>query len=95
MHEQEIADRRRDAQAQRRQLFGQPWQPCIVEGNSLVDMRTVADSGGTGRYGGGVQVERPADSVDRVDDMRRPWIFEKVRVITTFSNDETSSIPAS
>ena len=45
---------------------------------------------------GAVDVEGPADAVDRVGDMgrrdhqpsrrpARPWIFEKVRVITTFS----------
>ena len=71
MDEQEIADARRDLEAQGLDLAGEPGEPFLVVLDGLRDMRLVLDRGDAGGHGRAVDVERAADAVDRIDDVGR------------------------
>ena len=58
MDEQEIADARRDLEAQGLDLAGEPGEPFLVVLDGLRDMRLVLDRGDAGGHGRAVDVER-------------------------------------
>ena len=72
MDQDEIADARRHLEAELGgQLRGQPGRHSVVVRARLLDMRGVADRGDAGRHRRRRDVERTADAVEHVDDMRR------------------------
>src|SRR5215218_1484583 len=69
--QQEIADARRDLQAQSHDFAGEPGEPSLVVLDRLREMSLVLDRRDAGRHGRAADVERPPNAIDRVSDMSR------------------------
>ena len=69
--QQEIAVARRNLQAERRDFAAQPRQPARVVGVGRREMLAIAERRGARRLRRRIDVERPADAVERVDHVAR------------------------
>ena len=72
MHEDEIADARRHGETETFQRAGRPFQPAGIVVDGALDEGALADRRGARGDGGGVEVERSAHPVQRIDDRLRP-----------------------
>ena len=71
MDEQEIADARRCLKAEGGDLLDQPGHPPVVVAHRVFKVAGVIDRRDAGGLRGQIDVERPADAVENIGDLRR------------------------
>ncbi len=72
MDQHEVGDARRHLEAELADLGGQPDEPLVIVGARPLDMRGIGDRGDAGGARRGVDVERTANAVDRIDEVLGP-----------------------